>query len=264
ACRTRLGTDRRARGHGHIRRRSSGHGIRRIPAQRQDSTGGCSGDRPARASCRWSCKPTRRYGRCLLASGSPADSERPMKCIALTYHDVYEDGDHRSTGRTNKHAELYKIGRGEFRAQLRLIQSRIESSQVRTIGRSLPWGSQVPIFLTFDDGGLSAYELIAADLKSRGWCGHFFITTCWIGRPGFVDAQQIRDLYVCGHVIGSHSYSHPERMSHLPRSELLREWRDSVDRLEAIIGAPVRTASVAGGYYSKAVAWAAASAGIEV
>lgn len=120
------------------------------------------------------------------------------------------------------------------------------------------------MFLTFDDGTTGAYTFAATFLEKHAWRGHFFVTTDWIGRDGFMDRQQIRDLHDRGHIIGSHTCSHPERMSHLSPEELSREWKESCAILRDILGSPVKTASVAGGYYSRRVAQAAASAGIEV
>jgi peptidoglycan/xylan/chitin deacetylase (PgdA/CDA1 family) len=53
-------------------------------------------------------------------------------------------------------------------------------------------------------------------------------------------------------------------MAALSRDDLDREWRESVDRLQQILGERVHTASIPGGYYSGAVANSAASAGIRV
>lgn len=64
--------------------------------------------------------------------------------------------------------------------------------------------------------------------------------------------------------MGSHTCTHPERMSHLSDRELVRQWKDSCAVLQDIVGAAVRTASVAGGYYSRSVAADDTVAGIEV
>ena len=79
--------------------------------------------------------------------------------------------------------------------------------------------------------------------RSFGWRGHFFITTGRIGSAGFVNEAQIRDLRRRGHVIGSHSSTHPTRMSYLPWEQMERRmvgeqvvsgrysWRASEDRV---------------------------------
>jgi peptidoglycan/xylan/chitin deacetylase (PgdA/CDA1 family) len=122
----------------------------------------------------------------------------------------------------------------------------------------LPW------LITFDDGGVSYHTLIADRLEARGWRGHCFVTTGCIGRRGFLDAAQIRDLDARGHVIGSHSESHPTRFSACSDRQMVAEWRNSRQALEDILGHEVRVASVPGGYFSPAVARSAQEAGVAV
>src|SRR5262249_51253399 len=119
-----------------------------------------------------------------------------------------------------------------------------------------------PFFITFDDGGVSAYDEVATLLDKRRWPGHFLITTDCIGRAGFLSKEQIRGLRKRGHVIGSHSCSHPSRMSECSWQQLIVEWHSSVAILSDILGEAVVVASVPGGYYSRAVAEAAARAGV--
>jgi hypothetical protein len=119
------------------------------------------------------------------------------------------------------------------------------------------------VLLTFDDGAEGAITCVADDLEGYGWRGHFFIVTNWLGRSGYLTPAHIRELDARGHVIGSHSCSHPERMSQLSWPELLSEWRDSRTILSDVIGKNVNVASVPNGYSSAAVARAAAAAGIE-
>ncbi len=120
------------------------------------------------------------------------------------------------------------------------------------------------LLLTFDDGGTSALTPTADLLEKHGWRGHFFMTTDYLGTPGFLSVAQLRELHTRGHVIGSHSCSHPARMALCSREQLLREWRQSREVLAETLGAPVTVASVPGGYYSRAVAETAAEAGIRV
>src|SRR5215212_4338294 len=118
------------------------------------------------------------------------------------------------------------------------------------------------VVFTFDDGGVSAITHTAGALEARGWRGHFFVTTDYVGRPGFLGPADIRELSRRGHTMGAHSCSHPVRMSHCTPAELRREWTESVGRLAEILGEPAAVASVPGGYYAPPVAEAAAEAGI--
>ena len=165
--------------------------------------------------------------------------------ISLLYHDVVPSGDFASSGFRGPDADRYKLDAAQFAAHLSAIARRVTPS---------------PRLFTFDDGGASATR-IGSLLAERGWRGCFFVSTDFIGAPGFVGEADIRALAAQGHLVGSHSCSHPTRMAALSRDELRHEWTRSRDRLEDILGAAVQTASIPGGYYSTAVAQTAASAG---
>jgi peptidoglycan/xylan/chitin deacetylase (PgdA/CDA1 family) len=186
-----------------------------------------------------------------------------MRAISIGYHDIVDKGQ-RPPNDGSRHDGRYKLDQEHFRAHLESIDSTSSRSSVGTIDGARQWQGEVPRFLTFDDGALSSYTCVAGELEKRGWRGHFFVTTDWIGRPGFMDAQQIRALHARGHVIGSHTCSHPARMSKLSWTQLLKEWKESCAILSGILNEPVVTASVADGYYSRMVGRAAAEAGIQV
>jgi peptidoglycan/xylan/chitin deacetylase (PgdA/CDA1 family) len=117
------------------------------------------------------------------------------------------------------------------------------------------------VLLTFDDGGKSA--TIAADLlDKRGWKGHFFIVTSLIGDRTFLDAAGIRALSAAGHVIGSHSHTHPNIFRELEPARMVEEWRVSADILSHITDLPCVSASVPGGDISAQVLESADAAGL--
>jgi peptidoglycan/xylan/chitin deacetylase (PgdA/CDA1 family) len=184
-----------------------------------------------------------------------------LGATSLMYHDVVAGDDADLSGFPGAAAALYKLSRPLFERHMEAIAAAGQTPQLVSAS---DWPSRAPLFLTFDDGGISAAEVIAPLLERRGWLGHFFMTTNCIGRPGFLSPQQLRELATRGHLIGSHSASHPTRMSQLTRNELLQEWTSSRVCLEDILGTPVETASVPGGYYSDAVGETAAEAGYRV
>ncbi len=184
-----------------------------------------------------------------------------MREIALCYHDVYEGAEPDSSGFPGPSAALYKLDAGAFAAHLGAIaeSSPRVIADVRAAGETS--GGSIPVVLTFDDGGSGA--LVAADhLDRRGWRGHFLITTGRIGTGGFLDRGGVRELRRRGHVVGSHSVTHPGRMSSLPEKAQRGEWEQSLRVLADILGEPVDVASVPGGYYSPLVARTAAACGI--
>jgi peptidoglycan/xylan/chitin deacetylase (PgdA/CDA1 family) len=189
----------------------------------------------------------------------------------LMYHDVVADGGDDRSGFPGRDAARYKVTTARFEEHVGAVVDRVPGSGFRVQGsvenRENPKNPELatlnplPVF-TFDDGGVSA--IAAADILERhGFVGHFFVTTNYIGTRGFLDAAQIRDLHARGHVIGSHSCSHPLRMGHCPWPQLVDEWSQSRATLEDILRCEVRNASVPGGDFAPSVAEAAARAGIE-
>jgi peptidoglycan/xylan/chitin deacetylase (PgdA/CDA1 family) len=186
-----------------------------------------------------------------------------MQTIALLYHDIVPQRRYETSGNQGADADVYKLECEEFRRHMEVIASQAGPRPKAVTAAGLGEGGR-RLLLTFDDGGVSAIEHTAGILGEYGWPGHFFITTGCMGTAGFLDAAQVRALRKDGHLIGSHSETHPLRMSACSGAQLEREWRQSVRRLEDILGEAVMTASIPGGHYSRAVAAAAAEAGIRV
>src|SRR5204862_125604 len=65
-----------------------------------------------------------------------------------------------------------------------------------------------------------------------------------------------------GHVVGTHSHTHPDIFRRLPRELMTTEWRVSRAILEALLGEPCIAASVPGGDISHVVLESAGDAGI--
>lgn len=184
-----------------------------------------------------------------------------MRVVSLLFHDVFVS-DPAESGFVSEAAHRYKLSVADFDAQLAHIAQLRSDAPLAAGVLSGPVGNVPPYTITFDDGGVSYHTLIADRLDARGWRGYCFVSTGLIGRPGFLDARQLRELDARGHVIGSHSASHPARFSTLPFDAMVREWRDSRARLEDVLGHAVQVASVPGGYFSPTVARAADEAGV--
>jgi peptidoglycan/xylan/chitin deacetylase (PgdA/CDA1 family) len=196
------------------------------------------------------------------SKGRRHSQRTPFRSIALMYHDVIELQDSDASGFPGRGPARYKVDPALFECHLEAIAAtgRVPTRAI-DLGPASKTHRHRPLFLTFDDGGASAPK-IAEALSSRGWPGHFFIPVDYIGRPGFVEQAQIAQLVRLGHVVGSHSCSHPIPISRLPAERILEEWRRSAGVLGEIIGSTVVTGSVPGGYWSPRVVQAAAAAGI--
>jgi hypothetical protein len=178
------------------------------------------------------------------------------------YHDVVPAGAEDSSGFPGPDAALYKLDPHAFARHLDVIARHAPATPTRVFDHR-PEMPSTALALTFDDGGQSA-RFTADALELRGWRGHFFVTAGCVGHPAFLTPGDLRDLHRRGHVIGSHSYSHPLRMAQRGRAHLLDEWTRSVATLEDALGEPVLAASIPGGAYSATVAQTAAQAGIAV
>ncbi len=180
----------------------------------------------------------------------------------LMYHDIAPRDQRDGAGFPGPLAARYKLEPEAFEAHLDALAAT--GLPVGTLaGACAEAGAAPAIALTFDDGGCSA-PLAAEALERRGWRGQFFVTSSRIATPGFMTADQLRELSARGHVIGSHSHTHPTYMGRLTRAQLDEEWTRSRDLLAEALGETPRTASVPGGFLSPAVIAAAAAAGYEL
>jgi peptidoglycan/xylan/chitin deacetylase (PgdA/CDA1 family) len=178
------------------------------------------------------------------------------------YHDVIAPGLEDSSGFPGADAARYKLTGRQFAGHLRAIAARVPAPPVTVDSFQGHDGHHaVPLLLTFDDGGSSA-ETIADTLEEFGCRGHFFVTAGYVGRPGFLDAGGVRRLRDRGHVIGSHSCTHPLLMARWPAARLRDEWSRSAAILSDLLGEPIVAASVPGGHCSLNVVDAAADAGV--
>ena len=188
-----------------------------------------------------------------------ATGESALRLATLLYHDVVPPGEPDSTGFPGGAAGVYKLEWPDFESHLERLQ-RVGSG-VPAPPEAIVDATATGWALTFDDGGRSAAE-IGERLARRGMQATFLITVDRIGTPGFVGRDDIRDLRASGHSVGSHSCSHPERMSRCTWEELEYEWGRSVEVLSEILDERVVMASVPAGYYSRTVARAAANVGL--
>ena len=176
----------------------------------------------------------------------------------LMYHDIAPLAERDTVGFPGPLAGRYKLEPEAFEAHLDAVAAT--GLEIGTLEADRP---APQVLLSFDDGGSSAL-LVADMLERRGWRGQFFVTTARIGTSGFLSRKDVSALAKRGHVIGSHSHTHPTYMGRLSRGDLDLEWSTSRTLLGEILGAAPRTASVPGGYLSNEVVAAAAAAGYEL
>lgn len=160
------------------------------------------------------------------------------------YHDVVTKSDSLRSGFPGADANYYKIDPEDFSLHLRILRRYAPET-----------------VLTFDDGGVSALEPTCELLETHGFRGHFFVPTAFIGTSGFCSSTDLRAMAGRGHLIGSHSHSHPIPISALSPDDLRKEWSISRTILQDVLGGPVIHASVPGGFSTPRVIASALDAG---
>jgi peptidoglycan/xylan/chitin deacetylase (PgdA/CDA1 family) len=175
------------------------------------------------------------------------------------YHEVTDDPT--TSGFQRPGALPYMFSRSAFASHLdAFASSPLTPELVSDIDLARP-GRGRHLVLTFDDGGASAMY-VAEQLARRGWKAHFFIITARIGERTFLKPADIRCLRSAGHVIGTHSHTHPDIFRNLSPELMASEWGVSRAILEGLLGEPVAAGSVPGGDISRAVLEHAGDAGL--
>jgi peptidoglycan/xylan/chitin deacetylase (PgdA/CDA1 family) len=105
------------------------------------------------------------------------------------------------------------------------------------------------VAITFDDGSETDLLIAAPVLREFGFGATFYVTTGFLGRPGYLTVAQLQGLASMGFQIGCHSMTHAY-LSDLDDEGLRREIVDSKMQLEQIVGKRVEHFSCPGGRYN--------------
>jgi peptidoglycan/xylan/chitin deacetylase (PgdA/CDA1 family) len=159
----------------------------------------------------------------------------------FTYHKVSADGD-------GALREFYTVPRGLLGMQIQAALSK--GYVVPDIGRPGEGGAPAhPFWMTFDDGTLDHYEIVAPFLNEKKVRGVFFVPTAKLDRPGYLTRAQVADMAAAGHVIGSHSHEH-RRLDRMRGDEIRKQLVMSVEILAGITGSPPHVFAPPGGYFN--------------
>jgi peptidoglycan/xylan/chitin deacetylase (PgdA/CDA1 family) len=176
------------------------------------------------------------------------------------YHGITDGALPSSTVGT--HDPVYTISRTAFAAQIAYL--RKGGFTVQSLQRHLsdPDPQRQRTVMTFDDGNKSDIAVALPRLQENGFTATFYITTDWIGRPGFMSKEDIRHLHESGMEIGSHGHTH-RYFDELSVDELTEELARSVSVLSAITGRAVTALGAPGGRLHPGLTSIATGLGIE-
>lgn len=158
--------------------------------------------------------------------------------VCLMYHQVTAGAPGRGPG------EYFAVSRETFGRQLDAIAAAGYRGCSLDQAVRTPGGRRVAI--TFDDGTIGHYEHALPELAARGMTATFFVTTAWVGRPGYVTWDQLRAMRGAGMEIGSHTRTHPF-LSELDAARLEGELRGAREDIDAALGQRTVALALPGG-----------------
>jgi peptidoglycan/xylan/chitin deacetylase (PgdA/CDA1 family) len=152
----------------------------------------------------------------------------------------------------------YVLPESEFRSQIEYLKNHGYGGL--SVGQAvvLPEGKNVVI--TFDDGSETDLITAAPILRRAEYNATFYLTSAWIGKPGYLSPSQVRELSAQGFEIGCHSRTHAY-LTDLDDAGLRREIAQAKSELEQITGTAIEHFSCPGGRYNGRVAAVARAAG---
>ena len=119
-----------------------------------------------------------------------------------------------------------------------------------SVSEALRYPAEPGVCITFDDGCETDLIAAAPALREFGLHATFYLTAGFLGTPGYLSAEQVRDLNTQGFEIGCHSMTHAY-LSDLPETELQREIVDAKTKIEQILGHAIEHFSCPGGRYNQ-------------
>ena len=149
----------------------------------------------------------------------------------------------------------------EFDRQIRyLVENGYETVSFDQVYDSRQRMPAKPILLAFDDGYADAYAAALPVLQRYGFDATFYVITDFVGRPGYLTADQIRRMADSGMHFGSHSVGHLD-LTGLSAEQLEYELRHSKAELERGLDRLVQDFCYPLGRFNHAVSQAVERAG---
>jgi len=168
------------------------------------------------------------------------------RIVFLMYHELELPG--RKFCQSEPGYVRYILSLDTFRAQLECM--RESALRGLNVSQALRYPAEPSVCITFDDG--CETDLIAAAplLREFGFNATFYLAAGFLGTPGYLTANQVRELDSQGFEIGCHSMTHPY-LSDLPEPELKREIVDAKLHIEQIVSHPIDHFSCPGGRFNR-------------
>jgi peptidoglycan/xylan/chitin deacetylase (PgdA/CDA1 family) len=165
-------------------------------------------------------------------------------CVFLMYHELELEG--RSLVQSEPGYVRYILRLEEFRSQMEWLKKA--GFRGLNVAEALRYSDEPGVCITFDDGCETDLLAAAPILKEFGFHATFYLTAGFLGTPGYLSENQVRELDGLGFDIGCHSMTHPY-LSDLDGQELGREIVEAKLKIEEIVNHPIFHFSCPGGRY---------------
>jgi peptidoglycan/xylan/chitin deacetylase (PgdA/CDA1 family) len=171
-----------------------------------------------------------------LSLAANADARR---FVCLVYHDVVPE-----TAAGGGGPERFSVPLRMFERMLDAI--RREGFAGCSLEAALAAPGTRRVAITFDDANAGQFEHAVPALRARGMTATIYVVANWVGRPGFMTWDQLRQAREWGMSVQSHTCTHPF-LSELDEPALRRELADSKAILDRELGQDTRELAFPGG-----------------
>jgi peptidoglycan/xylan/chitin deacetylase (PgdA/CDA1 family) len=155
--------------------------------------------------------------------------------------------------------DRYCVSQRDFARQMRYLADYGYRS-ILPEELSVPGRTVRRIMITFDDGHESDCTAALPVLEQHGFQAVSFVTTGFIGTPGYMTWDMVRRLARAGWAVMSHTHGHL-LLGNVDAAALRHELRLSRTIIETRLGCPVKALSLPGGSCSSRVLAEARAAG---
>ncbi|HWZ81662.1 MAG TPA: polysaccharide deacetylase family protein [Terriglobales bacterium] len=170
----------------------------------------------------------------------------PTRIVFLMYHELELPG--RKLVQSEPGYVRYILPVDTFRGQMHWLKS--SGFRGLRVSEAALYPAGPGVCITFDDGCETDLIAAAPILHEFGLHATFYLTGGFLGTPGYLNHDQVRELDSLGFEVGCHSMTHPY-LSDLSDAELGREIVDSKLMIEQIVGHPIAHFSCPGGRYDQ-------------
>ena len=170
----------------------------------------------------------------------------PSRIVFLMYHELELPG--RTLVQSEPGYVRYILPIETFRGQMEWLKE--SGYQGLSVSEASSYPQERSVCITFDDGCETDLISAAPVLREFGFRGTFYLTSGFLGTPGYLSPEQVRQLDALGLEIGCHSMTHPY-LSDLSDQELGREIVEAKIQIEDILAHSIEHFSCPGGRYDR-------------